>query len=130
MKLEEALKLGDPMVRTPYREIARYDGPLIGTFQLEGRTVLFWTADTYYEWPRMRFSYVELTDEEVANLNAYFQPGGSNQNHPLLTGRRVVVGLSDHDVLAQLAVIEQSSDDVFAEIDQLFPQPQEASAAD
>lgn len=124
MNIEEHLKLGDPMLPQEHEVLLRYDGPLIGTFKVGKRTVLFWAADTFSD-PVMRYAYVELTDEEVARLGSYFhRDAGGYKNHPLLTDRRVVVGLGDAQwALARIAVIEHSSKNVFDEIDQLFPAP-------
>lgn len=121
MKLDAYLKLGSPMLPQE-RVLLRYDGPLIGTFTVGDRTILFWAADTFSD-PVMRYVYVELANEEVAQLGMYFRrDAGGYKNHPLLTGRRVVVGLSDKQwTLAQVAVIECSSESIFDEVDQLFP---------
>lgn len=121
MNVEEHLKLGDPMLPQEHEVLLHYDGPLIGTFKVDERTILFWAADTFSD-PVMRYAYTELADEEVARLGSYFRrDAGGYKNHPLLTGRRVVVGLSDMQwALVRVAVIECSSENIFPEVDKLF----------
>lgn len=121
INIEEYLKLGNPMLPREREVLLRYDGPLIGTFKVGENTILFWAADTFSD-PVMRYAYAVLTDEEVAQLGSYFRDAGGYKSHPLLTGRRVVVGLSDTQwALARVVAIECGSENVFDEIDQLLP---------
>lgn len=130
MQIEEKLVSGLSMIPETHlvATVMVYDScPLIGTFQfrMDGPHILFWSADAPDGLP-MRYAYVELTDEEAEALPEYFKLGCRQQpaymNHPLLTNRRVVVGLSDeYWRLDRTAVIERSTSDVFAEIDRLFP---------
>lgn len=126
MNLKNVLVLGASMIPREREIILHYDScPLIGTFNVQGHTVLFWAADAPDE-PRMRYVYSLLTDAEVQGLGSYFQPGGSSaeayKDHPLLSGRRIVIGLSDEKWnLAQVVVLERSTKDVFAEVEKLFP---------
>jgi hypothetical protein len=123
MNLEEVLRLGEPMAPLGSRAIFQYNSrPLIGTFQIDGTTVLFWAADA--PWGEtMRYVYVVLSEGEAIDLTSHFQRKVGEcmyENNPLLTGRRVVVGASDKEwSLAQLTVIERSGPRVFDEVDEL-----------
>jgi hypothetical protein len=129
--LEDRLVVGGPMLPDPSDPaatfIVKYDGfPYIGTFQLDGNTILFWGADAA-EDPVMRIAYVVLTEEEAANLASYLARSSTGEyryeNQPLLMNRRVVVGVSERDSfsVAQVLVIERSGPKVFDEIDVLVP---------
>jgi hypothetical protein len=128
--LETRLVIGRPMIPESRHDILSYDScPLIGTFQIDDQTILFWSADAP-DSRVMRYAYVEITNKEVLGLSPYFQsdPAGqlAYESHPLLMNRRVVVGRSDENWrLSRVAVIEQPSSRIFDEINQLFPQSQE-----
>jgi hypothetical protein len=128
MLSEDKLVLGGPMVPQSSKVMLSYDScPLIGTFQLEGRTILFWAADAPDD-PYMRYVYVELTDEEIAGLPSYFTNMIPDQplytDHPLLKNRRVLVGCGDEEWnLAKTAVIEHPGPKIFEQINELFQPP-------
>ncbi len=96
MYIESILVSGKPMLPTTYRTILYYDEPLIGTFEIDGSTVLFWAADAHDD-PVMRYAYVELTAEEAEKVQSYFlrDTFSGYEEHPLLSNRRVVVALSN-----------------------------------
>jgi len=132
MSLEDHLVIGQPMLPEATDNLLVWDCfRYIGTFRSGGQLILFWSAYAHDD-PIECFAYAEITDAELNSFVTEMSQGGprgsrADEHHPLLTNRRIVVGLSDQNLLlSRVVVIERSGPKVFEEIDRLFPAPENA----